>query len=181
MTDPLAPIADRVLLLRCQAGDPAAFAELVGRRQGRLAGYLRALLGSEAAAADALQDVWPAAWRGLPRLRLAEALVPWLLRVARDRAFRELRRRGLPTVVADESLAAPEADGFTDDDADAVRAAVGRLPPAQRDVLLLRYVEGLNYDAIAAVTGVPVGTVRSRLFHAKRAAREILESGEDGT
>ena len=64
------------------------------------------------------------------------------------------------------------------DDAAEVRAALERLAPAHRDVLVLRYAEGLGYDEIASVVGVPVGTVRSRLWHAKRAARAILQPGE---
>ncbi len=175
MSDAVARIADRLLLLRCQVGDPAAFADLVGRHQARLNGYLRALLDNEAATADALQDVWLAVWRGLPHLRDPDAFVAWMLRIARDRAFRELRRRGVPTVPADDTLPAGEAPEFTAEDAAEVRAAVGRLPPMHRDVLLLRYVEGLSYDQIAGVVGVPVGTVRSRLFHAKRLMRDILQ------
>ena len=86
----------------------------------------------------------------------------------------------MPTVPADESIpAAPADDDFTPEDAAGVRAAVDRLPVEHRDVLLLRYVEGLSYDEIAAVAGVPVGTVRSRLHHAKRRARELLQP-EDG-
>ena len=178
MTDPLARIADRLLLLRCQVGDGAAFADLVARHHARLGGYLRALLRNEAAADDALQDVWLAVWRGLPRLQDPDAFVPWALRIARDRAFRELRRRRAPTVAADDTLPAPRAGEFTDDDAAEVRAAIGTLPLAHRDVLLLRYVEGLSYDDIAAVAGVPTGTVRSRLFHAKRLLRGRLQLKE---
>jgi RNA polymerase sigma-70 factor (ECF subfamily) len=174
MTADLDRLYERVLLLRCQTGDGAAFAELVARYQARLGGYLRRLLG-EAAAADALQDVWLAVWRGLPGLRDPAAFPAWAFRVARDRAFRDLRRRGLPTVPADESIPAAAADDFTEEDAAGVRAALDRLPVAHRDVLLLRVVEGLSYDQIAAVVGVPVGTVRSRLHHARRLARELLQ------
>ena len=77
-------------------------------------------------------------------------------------------------------MAADAPDEFTAEDAAEVRAAVDRLPPLHRDVLLLRYVEGLSYEAIAGVAGVPVGTVRSRLFHAKRMMRDILQP-EGGT
>jgi RNA polymerase sigma-70 factor (ECF subfamily) len=175
MTDDLDRLYERVLLLRCQTGDGAAFAELVARYQARLGGYLRRLLG-EMAAADALQDVWLAVWRGLPGLRDPAAFPAWAFRVARDRAFRELRRRGVPTVPADESIPAAAADdAFTPEDAAGVRAALDRLPVVHRDVLVLRFVEGLSYDQIAAVAGVPVGTVRSRLHHAKRLAREFLQ------
>ena len=173
MNDALARIADRLLLLRCQVGDPAAFTDLVARHHGRLHGYLRSLLG-EVAAADAAQDVWLAIWRGLPSLRDPDAFIAWMFRIARDRAFQELRHRGIPMVTATDSLPACEQD-FDDEDAEMIRAAIDRLAPAHREVLLLKYVEELSYDAIASVVGVPVGTVRSRLFHAKKAMRNILQ------
>lgn len=172
MTDPLDRIAFRLLVLRCQTGDAVAFADLVRQHHDRLAGYLRGLLGHDPS--DALQDVWLDVWRGLPRLTDPEAFAGWAFRIARDRAFRELRRKGFRTVPV-EDVAADEPDDFTTDDAAEVRAAVDRLPPQHRDVLLLRYVEGLSYEAIAGVVGVPVGTVRSRLFHAKRMMRETFK------
>ena len=173
MADELDRLYERVLILRCQTGDGAAFAEIVGRYGGRLEGYLRKLLGDTAATADALQDVWLAVWRGLPRLADRGAFEAWAFRIARDRAFRELRRRGLPTVPADDALADDRPDPLPADDAAAVRAALDRLSPHHRDILMLRYVEGLSYEQVAAVVGVPVGTVRSRLHHAKRLARDI--------
>jgi|SRR5579883_601140 len=177
MTDPLDRIAFRLLVLRCQTGDGAAFTDLVRQHDDRLAGYLKGLLGRDPS--DALQDVWLAVWRGLPKLADPEAFVGWAFRIARDRAFRELRGERLPTAPV-EDVAAVEPDEFDAEDAVALRAAVNRLPVEYRDVLLLRYVEGLSYQAIAGVVGVPVGTVRSRLFHAKRRARELLQP-ESGT
>lgn len=174
MTDDFERLYEKVLLLRCQTGDGAAFAELVERYQHRLGGYLRRLIGEDATA-DALQEVWLAIWRGLPRLREAAAFPAWAFRIARDRAFRELRRRGLPTVPADESIPMADAGEFTPEDAEGLRAHMDRLPPVQKDVLLLRFIEGLSYEEIAGVVGVPEGTVRSRLHHAKRALKTILE------
>ena len=141
MTDPLDRIAFRLLILRCQTGDAAAFADLVRQHNDRLAGYLRGLLGRDPA--DALQDVWLAVWRGLPRLADPEAFAGWAFRIARDRAFAELRRKGFKQVPLDD-VAADEPDEV---DAAAVWTAVDTLPPLHRDVLLLRYVEGLSYEA----------------------------------
>lgn len=177
MTDDYDRLYEQVLLLRCQTGDGAAFAELVERYQHRLGGYLRRLIGDDAAA-DALQDVWLSIWRGLPRLREAAAFPAWAFRIARDRAFRELRCRGLSTVPADESIPTTDAGEFTAEDAEDVRSHVDSLPLVQKDVLLLRFVEGLSYEEIAGVVGVPAGTVRSRLHHAKRALKAILEMEE---
>src|SRR4051812_21289085 len=84
---------ERVLVLRCQARDDDAFEEVVARYTPRLRYYLRKMLGGVQAAEDALQEVWLDAFRGLPGLMEAGAFPAWIYRLARDRAFRELRRR----------------------------------------------------------------------------------------
>jgi RNA polymerase sigma-70 factor (ECF subfamily) len=175
--DEIDRLYERVLVLRCQAGDGTAFAELVESYHARLGGYLARLVG-EAAAADALQEVWVAVWRGLPRLVDAAAFEAWAFRIARDQAYRELRRRG-PVVTGlppdGELPADPDEETFSPEDAAALQDALDRLPTEQRDVLGLRYLDGLSYEQIATIVGRPVGTVRSRIHYAKRALRRVLE------
>jgi len=174
-------IYERLLVLRCQTGDEAAFAELVGRYHARLRRFLRRMLdGDDHAADDALQDVWIDVFRSVGKLRDAGAFAPWLFRVARDRAYRVLRRRGIPVdaigdvdQVAAGSSAEPAA--FDEEDRRQVTTSLDRLPHAQREVLLLRFVEDLSYEQIAAAVGCELGTVRSRLHYAKRALREVIE------
>src|SRR5205823_2822434 len=96
MTDPADRIYERVQVLRAQAGDAAAFADLVGRYHARLRYYLGKLLAKPQAVDDVLQDVWLDVWRGLPQLRDAAAFPAWLYRVARDRAVRTYRMRPPP-------------------------------------------------------------------------------------
>src|SRR5207248_2010453 len=166
-------IYQQLLVLRAQASDGAAFAELIERYQRRLRYFLRKMLGSADRADDALQEVWFDVFRALPRLREAESFSPWLYRIARDRAFRELRRRRAPSLGMDDvELADDTADeNFTAEDADEVHAALDQLSPEHREALLLRFIEAMSYDAIAAVTGSSVGTVRSRIHYAKSALR----------
>src|SRR2546423_8731433 len=95
MTDLADRLYERVLVLRCQAGDEAAFAELVQRYHPRLHYYVRKLLGDLKSVDDVLQDVWFDVFRSLPRLVEPGALARWLYRIARDRAFRLLRTRRL--------------------------------------------------------------------------------------
>src|SRR6478672_8799249 len=85
-------IYERLLVLRAQAGDDVAFAELVERYSPRLRYFLRKLLSSAHDAEDALQDVWLDVLRALSRLNDPQALVAWLYRIARDRAFARLRK-----------------------------------------------------------------------------------------
>ena len=179
MSDELDLIYERVLVVRSQAGDEAALVELVGRYQVRLGYFLRKLVGKSAD--DVLQEVWLDVLRGLPRLSDPQAFRAWVYRIARDRAFgllRKSQRAEQPlgeTDVPDDS----EADnGFDAEDAARIHAALDRLPPEQREVLVLRFVESMSYESIARVTGLPVGTVRSRLFYAKRALRIILKKDD---
>jgi RNA polymerase sigma-70 factor (ECF subfamily) len=178
MSDEAEQLYERVLVLRCQAGDAAAFEELVGRYGPRLRYYLRKLLGGADGAEDALQEVWCDAFRGLPRLLDPRALPAWLYRLARDRAFRQLRRRRQTFVPLPEAGPPdPAGDGpdFSAEDAGQVHAALDRLAPEHREVLLLRFLEEMPYDDIARVAGCPVGTVRSRLHYAKQALRQLIE------
>ncbi len=177
MTDPADELYERLLVLRCQAGDEAAFAELVDRYQPRLRYYLRKMLAGSPAAEDAAQDVWSDVVRAVPRLANPGAFRAWLYRIARYRAWRVLRRRPPPAVPLDEVEVAANgtAEEFTAEDAARVHAALDQLAPEHREVVVLRYVQDMSYDEIARVAGCPVGTVRSRLHHAKRALRRVLE------
>jgi RNA polymerase sigma-70 factor (ECF subfamily) len=177
MSDVADQLYERVLVVRCQAGDPAAFAELVERYQPRLRYYLSKMLAGSPAAEDAAQDVWYDVVRAVPRLENPGAFRAWLYRIARDRAWRFLRRRPPPHQPIDDVEVAVNGvvDEFTAEDVARVHAALDELAPEHREVVVLRYIEDMSYDEIAGVAGCPVGTVRSRLHHAKRALRRVLE------
>lgn len=177
MTDTTDGLYERILVLRCQAGDEAAFAELVERYQPRLRYYLRKMLGDLQGAEDALQDTWLDVFRAVPHLRDAGAWRAWLFRLARDRASRQLRKRRLPLqpLAEIDPIERAEEAPFTAEDAQRVHAALDELAAEHREVLVLRYVEAMSYDEIAQVVGCQVGTVRSRLHYAKHALRGVLE------
>lgn len=169
---------EAVLVLRCQTGDEAAFAELVERYQTRLRYYLRKLLADTHAAEDALQEVWLDVFRAVARLADVHAFRGWLYRIAHDRAMRELRKRPRPRQPlpeVDPIDPKTEEDTFTADDVKAIHVALDELAAEQREVLVLRYVEDMRYEEIAGVVGCQIGTVRSRLHYAKRALRKLLE------
>ena len=117
----------------------------------------------------------------LPGLREAERFSPWLYRIARDRAYRELRKRRVPVEQSDGAYLADESAGeeFTAEDAAAVHEALDGLSPEHREALLLRFIEAMSYEQIAGVTGCSVGTVRSRIHYGKRALRNIIERSND--
>jgi RNA polymerase sigma-70 factor (ECF subfamily) len=181
MTDAADWLYERVLVLRCQAGDEAAFAELVARYQPRLRYYLRKMLREGHAAEDALQDVWLAVFRAVPRLADAGAFRAWVYRIARDRALREFRKRTPHRSLEREDFieGCAEEDAFSAADVERVHAALDELPPEQREAVVLRYIEDMSYEEMAQVVGCPLGTVRSRLHYAKRALRRLLERTND--
>src|SRR4051794_29215767 len=178
MTDQAEQIYERLLVVRSQAGDEAAFSELVERFSPRLRYFLRKMLSSADGAEDALQDVWLDVLRHLPRLADPQALVAWLYRIARDQAFGRLRKRGRAEQLLDEAsvidAAADEGD-FSPEDAARIHAALDELPAEQREVLVLRFLEEMSYEEIARVVGCQLGTVRSRIHYGKRALRKALE------
>jgi RNA polymerase sigma-70 factor (ECF subfamily) len=182
MTDDARRVYDRLLVVRCQVGDEAAFREVVEGYGPRLRYYVGKLLGTSADVEDVLQDVWCDVVRGIPRLADPGAFPAWLYRIARDRAFRRLRRRREPAQFLDGvDVAGERDDDFSAEDAGRVHAALDELAPEHRDVLVLRFLEEMSYESIAEVVGCRVGTVRSRLHYAKRALRRALESeAEDG-
>ena len=167
-----------VLVLRCQAGDPAAFEELIALHQPRLRYFLLQMVRDPCRLDDLLQDVWLDVFRSVPRLVDPGAFRAWLYQVARHRASRELRRRGqahgslegVDPPAPDE----PEEE-FSAADAARVHAALARLAPEHREVLLLRFIHEMSYEEVARVTGLQLGTVRSRIHYAKRALRRAIE------
>jgi RNA polymerase sigma-70 factor (ECF subfamily) len=176
MSDLAERLYERVLVLRAQAGDEAAFTEIVERYHARLRYYMRKMLGDLHRAEDALQEVWLSVFRGLPRLAEPASFAAWLYRIARDRVFRDLRQRRPPHFALEEADLAEEVEeDFSPEDSEQIHLALDRLTPEHREVLVLRFIEDMSYEDIAGVVACPVGTVRSRLYHAKRALRGALE------
>jgi RNA polymerase sigma-70 factor (ECF subfamily) len=180
MIDPADHLYERVLVLRCQFRDEAAFAEMIERYQTRLRFYICKMLNDSHIAEDVLQEVWWDMFRGISRLKQPGAFRVWLYRIARDRTVRELRRRRIAfSLPADLELIDSSADLDRETELsenwELVREVLDSLPLAYRDILVLRYIEDMPYEEIAAISGCPVGTVRSRLHFARRALRAKFE------
>ena len=183
MVDKSEQAQERLLVLRCQAGDQTAYTDLYRRYHAPLVYYLRRMLSSSESAEDTLQNVWIKVLRGIVSLREPEAFRTWIYRIAHNEALIWLRKHGqalelesmdstIPELEAGESAPLDDEEA---DDAQAIHATLGELNPSHREVLVLRYLEDLSYEEIAAVTGIGVGTVRSRLYYAKRTLRELME------
>jgi RNA polymerase sigma factor (sigma-70 family) len=165
---------DTLLVVRCQLGDAAAWDDLVHRWHRRLWRFVSRMVFDTAAAEDVLQTIWLQVVRSILRLREAERFEAWLYGIARrtiaDR-FRTRYRRPPTEPVGDVS-----ADDGIDllDVADTVEAGLSRLHPADREAVVLHYLEELPIDAVAEICGVPPGTIKSRLHRARRIIRESL-------
>lgn len=168
---------DRELVLRARRGDRTAFGLLVRRHQRRIHGLGMRLLRSGDDADDLVQETFVRAWRALDRFDPERPLIPWLLRIATNRAMSllEIRRRR-PMEELTETV--PDPGPSPHDDAErrrlhaAVRHEVERLPEDQRVILILRAAEDLSYREIADVLDVPIGTVMSRLARARETMRK---------
>lgn len=173
-------LADEILLLRCQVRDERAFEQLVAHYDGKLRYYVRRLTGGIEHEDDVLQNVWLAVWVQLPKLRNPERFRVWLYRIARNIALQRYRQR--LAVPLDEDVPTPEPpeERFTPEEAAAVHAALDRITPQHREVLVLRFLEGLSYEEIAGVVGCSVGTIRSRIYYGKRSLRSEMEAGQNG-
>lgn len=180
---------DADTLRRAQSGDQTAFGQIMRLHHDRTFRLAYAIVHNEADARDICQEVWLTVWKQLATFRGESRFTTWLHPIITRRSLDHLRKRRrwfdrfLPFGTDDDSVAtAPEP--VTTDDArqqaegndtvSRVRAAIATLPPKQRVVLALRELEGLSYEEISAATGVPTGTVMSRLFHARRLLAEKL-------
>ncbi len=170
-------VLERLLVLQCQAGDEHAFEELVAKFDPRLRYYVSSLVGRADLAEDLMQDVWLDVVRNLRNLRKAESFKSWLYRIARSYACLHMRRSArqprLESFAADPP--APEPPDFSPDDATHIHRCMARLSPEHRDVLLLRFLENMSYEEIAAAVGCAAGTCRSRIHYAKTALRREME------
>ena len=168
---------DELLAIRCQLGEPAAFDALIERWHGPLWKYLRRLTGDDDAAAEAVQDVWLRILRGIARLRDGSRLRPWLFGIARRVAMDRLREKyAEPSLLSTDDVDLEGAAGASDLEEELVllHEEVSRLPVAERDVVSFFYLQELTLTEIAEVVGIPVGTVKSRLFRARNLLRTQL-------
>ncbi len=175
---------DAELAALASAGDREAFGELVRRYTGQARRLARTILRNAADADDAAQDAFLAALRHLPRYDPNRPFGPWLMRIvanaAADRRRRERVRQAHPLSPRLPSRE-PAPSTRADDSAfwEALEEALAQLPERQRVAVVLFDVEGYSHREIADVLNIPVGTVRSDVFHGRRGLRQALAPWKD--
>lgn len=171
------------IIRRARQGDSDAFRRLVEAYQTQVYRIALRMCG-EAAADDVTQEAFLAAWRALPAFRGTCLFSTWLYRLATNAAIdwlrREKRHRGADDVTELElpdGAPSPQEQAEQTETQEAVRRALTQLSPEHRQVLVLRYMQELDYNEIAATLDISEGTVKSRINRAKAHLKEILTVG----
>lgn len=167
--------SDNLLVEQAIRGDGESFTELCRRYYGPLVAIGHAILGDRHLAEDAAQEAFAKAAVHLPKLRRADQFGSWVAAICRNEA-RNLCRTRRQTRVEDQTFQ-EEAPAGTDETCEAVRIALKDLPEEAREVVFLRFYDGLSYDQISAVLGISEQAINGRLRRAKRKLAELLRRG----
>jgi len=170
---------DATLVVRAREGDVAAFEDLVRRYRAPVYRIAVRILNDPCSAADTAQEAFVTAWRRLPEVRAEQAFAAWLYRIVVTRALSTLRamRPCAPlgeTPAACDRLPGPEEHALANGLAAALRRALNHLTPEQRACWILREMEGLSYEEVAAVLHTTPAAVRGRLHRARPQLAEEL-------
>lgn len=178
--DTPAPDLLPALVRRAQGGDPLAFAELTARFEGYALRRARAFLRDHALAEDAVQEAFLEASLKLHQLQAPEAFVAWFGRIVFKRCDRYTRGKKLATVALEQALDAADAAPAADDrameaeDHAALREAVEALPAHERGLVRAFYLEGRSQQELVDATGLPLTTIKKRLYAARQRLRARL-------
>jgi RNA polymerase sigma factor (sigma-70 family) len=173
-----ARILDEYLVAAARAGDRRAFAMLAERWHGKLVAHAWRLTGDPEMARDAAQGAWVEIVRGLYRLADERAFPAWAYRIVSRRCAKQIaaavRHREVAAKMAAEPAGEPSApDGVID--SARLRVAIAQLPAEQRSAIALFHLEEMSVAEVAVALDVPIGTVKTRLMHARRKLRGALE------
>jgi len=189
--------SDLVLVKRVQRGDKTAFDLLVRKYQHKVVKLVLRYVRNPAEAEDIAQEAFIKAYRALPQFRGDSAFYTWMYRIAINTAKNSLASRDRSPIKYDLDLTDPEEShgvqtklqdpdtpegmALTEEIRQVVNSAIDALPEELKTAIVLRELDGLSYEEIAAAMECPVGTVRSRIFRAREAIdkrlRDVFEGG----
>lgn len=178
---------DGELIANAINGRTDGFEELVRRYQRPITSYIFRMVGNYESALDVTQEVFIKVYNSLTKYSPEYKFSTWLYRIAHNAAVDHLRRNsvnvqsietengeGTFELQIESRGATPEQEHERSEWRSEIESVVSCLPPAYRDLILLRHARDLSYDEIAAVTGLPLGTVKNRLFRAREMMREMF-------
>lgn len=180
-------LADYELVSTAIAGGEAGFEELVRRYQRPIAAYIYRMVGDYDSALDLTQDVFIKVYNSLARYRSEFKFSTWIYRIAHNAAIDFLRRHAVREhalvsgvdgerreITIESRRLTPEQESERAERRTEIESVVYLLPSTYRELIVLRHSHDLSYDEIAEVTGLPLGTVKNRLFRAREAMRDEL-------
>lgn len=165
------PRSDEELMLEFKRGNRRAFEDLFARYKNSVYGYVRRRVDDPGRAEEIAQDVFLALVQRRNGYEVQASFRTYLYRIAMNRVITEYRRKKEHESLFEEQVPANGPDPAA---VQQVREALAQLDREQREIVMLREYEGLSYEEIAHILKIPMGTVRSRLFRAKLALRELL-------
>lgn len=165
--------SDRELIADVANGDEAAFRQLYDRFADRVYRYAYTVLRGKHLAEEVAQETMIAVWKGASKFAGRSKVSTWIFGIARNQAYSLVRKEIRTERVPDVSLVQPDpAPGIHRQER--VARALEQLSDDHREVVFLTFYEGLSYGEIASILDIPRGTVKSRMFHAKRQLGEVL-------
>jgi len=179
-------ILDEFLVASAQAGDRKAFSQLAKRWHPALLRHAWRLIGDEDLARDTLQDAWIDIVRGLPGLLDVAAFPAWAYRIVTRKCANSIRKiqqvRKTKAAMLAEPAIHEDGEVIAENSADmgVVSKVMADLPAEQNATMALYHLEGLGVAEISVALGVPVGTVKTRLMHARRKIRNALNLNDTG-
>ena len=176
---------ERSLIRRARQGNRDAFALIVRLYYQRVYRVAVRFVRNDDDAAELTQETFIRAMRSLHRFDGERALFPWLYQIVRNLSLNRIarvrnRESGLPDYdLEDRRIPGPEQMAIRDEDGRAVQAAILRLSGQAQEIIRLAHYEECSYQEMAEILDIPVGTVMSRLYNARKKLREILAAEEE--
>jgi RNA polymerase sigma-70 factor (ECF subfamily) len=167
---------DLEAIRRCLDGDTDSFRALVERYEREAIAHARAIVANREDSLDLMQDAFLDAFRALSGFEHGREFYPWFYVILRNRRYGWLKSRGKRATVNLEASGDLILASESSDIAGDIEEALLKLNGEDREIILLKYVDGLTYRCIVDRLEIPIGTVMSRLYHARRRLREKLES-----
>ena len=167
--------ADAAAIRTCRSEDRQAFRHLVEKYQTQAIGHAIAILGNREDALDAVQEAFIDAFRALNRFDLSRSFYPWFYVLLRNRCYKSSAARArLKTDSIEEAEILDQSEGMHYDELLLLDRALLQLDPEDREIITLKHLDGLSYEELSELLGIPAGTVMSRLFHARTRLRDRL-------
>ena len=171
----MAEIDERELVSRCQAGDETAFGELVDQYKNLVYAMVYRMVNDRNQADDLAQEVFLKVHRGLPYFRGEARLSTWIYRIVANVCVQaRIRRRESQPAAGLPDRGAPDASFADLELRDRLEKAIIQLPDQYRILIAAHYLRGVQYEALAESLNMPLGTVKTHLYRAKKLLRDIL-------